>query len=107
MRKYDRESNTRIWQGTPKLIVDILMALFSAYCIYSTLTTRAAIEIRLTAFMGCIDNPRLPDLPQQEARQGQLPAVVRHRPHDLGAAAFFYYSFSYNDLSHVLKPASA
>ena len=54
MRKYDRESNTRIWEGRQKWVVDTLMAIFSAYCIYSTLTTRAAIEVRLTAFMGCI-----------------------------------------------------
>ena len=29
MKKYDRESNTRIWEGTPKLIVKTIMVLFS------------------------------------------------------------------------------
>ena len=28
MRKYDRESNTRIWEGTPKIIVSCLLAAF-------------------------------------------------------------------------------
>ena len=37
MRKYDRESNTRIWNGIPKLVVGIILALFSLYCIYVTL----------------------------------------------------------------------
>ena len=26
MKKYDRESNTRVWEGTPRLIVNILLA---------------------------------------------------------------------------------
>ena len=103
MRKYDRESNTRIWEGTPKLIVDILMALFSAYCIYSTLTTRAAIEIRLTAFMGCIMILGFLTYPasKKHVKVNSLPwyDIVLMI---LGAAAFFYYSFSYNDLSRVL-----
>ena len=103
MRKYDRESNTRIWQGTPKLIVDILMALFSAYCIYSTLTTKAAIEIRLTAFMGCIMILGFLTYPasKKHVKVNSLPwyDIVLMI---LGAAAFFYYSFSYNDLSRVL-----
>ena len=33
MKKYDRESNTRVWEGTPKMIVRILGILFSCYCI--------------------------------------------------------------------------
>ena len=28
MKKYDRESNTRIWEGKPKLVVKTIMALF-------------------------------------------------------------------------------
>ena len=28
MRKYDRESATRLWEGTPQLIIRILMAAF-------------------------------------------------------------------------------
>ena len=29
MRKYDKESATRIWEGTPKIIVRCVMAAFS------------------------------------------------------------------------------
>ena len=32
MRKYDRESNTRIWTGWRKLVIKIFMAAFAAYC---------------------------------------------------------------------------
>ena len=37
MRKYDRESNTRIWEGKPKLVVTLVLAAFSVFCIYVTL----------------------------------------------------------------------
>ena len=36
MKKYDRESNTRSWEGTPKLLIRILMAAFAAYSIVDT-----------------------------------------------------------------------
>ena len=39
MKKYDRESNTRIWEGTPKIIVSCVLAAFSLFCIYVTLFT--------------------------------------------------------------------
>ena len=52
MKKYDKESNIRIWEGTPKKLISIVMSLFSLYCIWSTLFSTAALEIRLTAFLG-------------------------------------------------------
>ncbi|WP_295580246.1 TRAP transporter permease [uncultured Oscillibacter sp.] len=54
MKKYDRESNTRIWEGTPKTVIRVLMALFSVYCIVITLTFRGMKEITLTAFLALI-----------------------------------------------------
>ena len=54
MRKYDRESNTRIWEGMPALIVRIITVAISVYCICSTLFSVAALEKRLTAFLGLI-----------------------------------------------------
>ena len=54
MRKYDRESATRIWAGKPKIVISVIMALFSVYCIWSTLFSTAALEVRLTAFLGLI-----------------------------------------------------
>ena len=54
MRKYDRESATRIWEGVPKIIVTAIMAIFSLYCIGMTLFSTALPEVRLTLFLGCI-----------------------------------------------------
>ena len=51
MKKFDRESNTRVWEGTPKLIVSALLAIFSVFCVYVTLFATWPDEIRLTSFM--------------------------------------------------------
>ena len=54
MKKYDRESNTRIWERTPKLLVRYFMALFSVGCLVVTLTSWGLPEQRLTLFLGFI-----------------------------------------------------
>ena len=54
MRKYDRESNTRIWTGTPQKIITFVLAAFSLWCIYVTLFATFLEEIRLTSFMALI-----------------------------------------------------
>ena len=54
MKKYDRESNVRIWEGTPKLVIRWIMIAFSVYCIWTTLFSKAMPEIRLNMFLGLI-----------------------------------------------------
>ena len=54
MKKYDRESNTRVWIGTPGFVVKLLSILFSVYCIWSTLFSVAMPEERLNIFLACI-----------------------------------------------------
>ena len=54
MKKFDRESNTRIWEGKPKIAVFTILAIFSLFCIYVTLFTTWLEEIRLTSFMAFI-----------------------------------------------------
>ena len=54
MKKYDRESNVRIWEGWQKIALRWLMAVFSLYCIGMTLFSTAGQEVRLSAFLGCI-----------------------------------------------------
>ena len=107
MKKYDRESNTRIWTGVPHTIVTAIMSLFSLYCIWSTLFNKAPLEVRLTAFLGCV------------VVMGYLyyPATKQHvRPNYMpwydvlimvvGAACFFYYCFGYASLARVLTSAT-
>ena len=54
MKKYDRESNVRIWEGGPKLAVQCVLAAFSLFCIYVTLFTSWLEEIRLTTFVAFV-----------------------------------------------------
>ena len=54
MRKYDRESNTRIWEGPLRWIAGGLMVAFSLYCIAMTLWSTALPETRLSLFLACI-----------------------------------------------------
>ena len=54
MKKYDRESNVRIWEGYPAKAVRLLSVAFSLYCIYVTLFSTAMPEVKLNIFLGLI-----------------------------------------------------
>ena len=107
MRKYDRESATRIWAGKPKIVISVVMALFSVYCIWSTLFSTAALEIRLTAFLGLIVIMGYLTYPasKKHVHANRLPwydIVIMV----IGAAAFFYYCFNYSVLIKTLTSAA-
>ena len=54
MRKYDRESNTRVWEGWQRWAVGAIMVIFSLYCISMTLFYSGLPETRLAAFLAMI-----------------------------------------------------
>ena len=54
MKKYDRESNVRVWEGIPKQIMRFMAAAFSVYCIWVTLFSKMMPEQRLNIFLGLI-----------------------------------------------------
>ncbi len=54
MKKYDRESNVRIWEGTPAKIIRYVCAAFSVYCIWVTLFGTMMPEEKLNVFLGLI-----------------------------------------------------
>ena len=95
MKKYDRESNTRVWEGKPKLIVSIGLALFSVFCIYVTLFASWLEEIRLSSFVGLIVLIGYIVFPAKKGVQ-----KVNHMPwYDIvimiaGTASFFYFTFN-------------
>ena len=99
MRKYDRESNTRIWEGAPKIVVGVVLAAFSLYCIYVTLFANFLEQVRLSSFMGLVVIMGYLIYP---ARKGHV--RVNHMPwYDIllmlaGAAAFFYFTFNAHTL---------
>ena len=54
MKKYDRESNTRVWEGVPRQVMRYLAAAFSVYCLWETLFSTLMPEVRLNIFLGCV-----------------------------------------------------
>ena len=94
MKKYDRESNVRLWEGAPRWIVTALLACFSLFVIYVTLFASWLEEIRLTSFMACVIFAGYLVFP---AKKGQQKA--NYLPwYDiilmvLGTGAFLYFTF--------------
>ena len=95
MKKYDQESNVRVWEGKPRLVVDIILALFSLFCIYVTLFTSWLEELRLTSFMAWIVFLGFLVFPARKSHQ-----KINHIPwYDivmmvLGTGAFLYFTFN-------------
>lgn len=93
MKKYDRESNTRIWEGKPKIVVNTILAVFSLFCIGVTLFASWLEEIRLTSFVAFIIFIGYLVFPAKKGHQ-----KVNHMPwYDvvlmlLGTGAFLYYT---------------
>ena len=95
MRKYDRESATRIWEGWQKTVVQVLMAVFSLYCIGMTFLSVELPETKLARFLAIIIVLGFLTYP---AKKGSL--RVNYVPwYDivlmvLGAGSFFYFAFN-------------
>ena len=95
MRKYDRESNVRVWTGKPAIAVKCILIGFSLFCVWVTLFATFLEEIRLTSFMGMIILLGFLNYP---ARKGEQ--KVNYIPwYDvigmiLGTGAFLYYTFN-------------
>ena len=99
MKKYDRESNTRVWEGKPKMFVQGVEIFFSLFCIYVTLFATWLDQVRLTSFMGLAIFMGFLVFPIKKGTQ-----KVNHMPwYDIvfmlmGAGAYFYFCFSAESL---------
>ena len=95
MKKYDRESNVRIWEGKPRIAVNLILATFSVFCLCVTLFASWLEELRLTTFVAWIVLLGYLVFPAKKGRQR-----VNYIPwYDLvlmtlGTAAFLYYAFN-------------
>ncbi len=99
MKKYDRESNTRIWEGKAKLLVTMVLVAFSLWCIWVTLFATFLEEIRLTSFMGLIVLMGFLIYPAKKGEQRP-----NHIPwYDLifmilGTGSYLYFTFQANTI---------
>ena len=97
MKKFDRESNTRVWEGGPKIVVSIILACFSIFCLYVTLFATWLDELRLTSFVAFIMFIGFIVFPAKKGKQR-----VNYMPwYDvvlmiLGTGAFLYYALNAN-----------
>lgn len=95
MKKYDRESNTRIWTGRRKQAIRLITAAFSLWCIYVTLFATFLEEIRLTSFLALIIMLGFLTYPAKKGEQ-----KPDYMPwYDilfmiLGTGAFLYFTFN-------------
>jgi len=95
IKKFDRESNTRVWEGVPKIIVNSVLAIFSLFCLYVTLFATWLEEIRLTTFMAFIVLIGFLVFPIKKGKQ-----KVNNMPwYDiiimvLGTSSFLYYTIN-------------
>ena len=94
MKKYDRESNVRVFTGKASVVVKLVLIAFSLFSIWVTLFATFLEEIRLTSFMGMIVFLGFLLYPANKNN-----AKPNHIPwYDLcgmilGSGAFFYYTF--------------
>ena len=95
MKKYDRESNVRVWEGTPKIVITCVLAAFAVFCLYVTLFATWLEELRLTTFVAGIVLLGYLVFPARKGVQ-----KVNFIPwYDillmvLGTGAFLYFSFN-------------
>ena len=54
MKKYDRESNTRPWEGIPAIVIKVMLAAFSVFMIYMNLFAVWDERIRRPLFLGIV-----------------------------------------------------
>ena len=93
MKKFDRESNTRVWEGIPKILVKGVMIAFSLYCLYMTLFSTALPEFRLSMFLAFIIVIGILNFPLKKGimKPNHLPwydIIIMV----LGAAPFIYFA---------------
>ena len=102
MRKFDRESNTRVWEGTPKIIVGVVLVAFSLFCLYVTLFANLMAQVRMTSFLGLVIIMGFLTYPAKKGhvKPNSLPwyDIVLMV---LGAGAFFFYAFNANAILNM------
>ena len=93
MKKYDRESNTRIYEGIPKHIVHYLLAAFSLFLMWMNLFSTWGEQMRRPLFLGFIILFVFLIYPARKGRPGKVNSIPWY---DLilmvgGAGSFFYF----------------
>ena len=99
MKKYDRESNVRIWTGVPKQILRFSLAAFMLFMVWMNIWARWSGQIRRCLFVGMVVLFTFLVFP---AKKGNL--KPNHMPwYDIilaiaGCVPYFYYVINYDQI---------
>ncbi len=99
MKKYDRESNTRIWEGKPKLVLRYVLAAFMVFMVYMNLWATWSGQIRRCLFVGFVVLFTFFIYPVKKGnvKPNSMPwydialAII-------GCVPYFYYVFNFNKI---------
>lgn len=105
MKKYDRESNVRYWEGKPKLVIRYLLAAFSVLLVYMNLFANWDERVRRSLFVGLVIILVFLVYPAKKGSE-----KVNYVPiYDwilmiLGAGAYFYFVWNFKTIiSHATR----
>ena len=96
MKKYDRESNTRPWEGAPAIVIKVALAAFSIFMIYMNLFVVWDERIRRSLFLGIVILfvfllfPATKNLKQKVNRIPFYDIIIGL----VGSFCFFYFTFN-------------
>lgn len=99
MKKYDRESNTRIWEGVPKKVVRYLLAAFALLMVYMNLFANWDERVRRSLFVGIVIILSFLVYPAKKGstKKNHIPIydIVLMA---LGAGAYFYFVINFKTI---------
>lgn len=102
MEKYDRESNTRRFEGVPRSVVRYLLVAFSVFVVYMNLIANWEERIRCASFVGIVVFMVFILFPAR--KHGDKPKRANYIPwYDvilglLGGGSFFYFVINFQDI---------
>ena len=99
MKKYDRESNTRIWEGAPKQVIRYLLAAFSLLMLYMNLFANWDERVRRSLFVGVVIILSFLIYPMKKGstKKNSIP-IYDIILMVLGAGAYFYFVINFKTI---------
>jgi TRAP transporter 4TM/12TM fusion protein len=101
MAEYDRESNTRHYNGVPRVVVRYILAAFTIYVFYMNLISVWPEQIRRASFVGLIIFMAFTLYPAKKKSAKRVNFVPWYDVAlgIIGAACFFYYALNFESLA--------